>query len=49
MSSNSERRGEDFGQEIGKAEGILAKEGGRSGEKMGTARMGKGEGARMAG
>ena len=34
---------EILGREIGKAEGILAKEGGRSGEKMGTARMGKGK------
>ena len=38
-----------MGREIGKAEEILAKEGGRSGEKMGMSRMGKGEGARMAG
>ena len=35
---------EILGRVIGKAEGILAKEGGRSGEKMGISRMGKGKG-----
>ena len=33
-----------LGRGIGKSEGILAKEGGCSGEKMGMARTGKGKG-----
>ncbi|MDY4841177.1 MAG: hypothetical protein SO314_02260 [Alphaproteobacteria bacterium] len=32
-----------LGRGIGKAEEILAKEGGRSGEKMGISRMGEGK------